>query len=101
MAYDVNVSDPIVRMNDSVPKFEIRLVANGFLEPFPALGLIVWMESLKKGFESRWRPMRVETQHTVTLLRPVRDITSSRVPGPTASLAQPLRFRQICFALTQ
>jgi len=51
VAYNVNVSDPFVRMNDSVPKFEIRLVADGFLEPFPARGLIVWMNTLKEFFE--------------------------------------------------
>src|SRR5262249_45079170 len=53
MAYDVNVPDPFVRMNDSVPEFEIRLVADGLLEPFPARSLIVGMNSLKEFFESR------------------------------------------------
>jgi hypothetical protein len=61
MAYDVNVPDPFVRMNDSVPKFEIRLVTDGFLEPFPDRGLIIWMNALEKGFESRWRSSRVES----------------------------------------
>jgi hypothetical protein len=48
MAYDVNVPEPFVRMNDSVPKFEICLVVDGFLEPFPARGSIVRMNPLKK-----------------------------------------------------
>ena len=47
MAYDMNDPDPFVRMNDSVVQFDIRLVADSFLEPFPARGLIVWVNSLK------------------------------------------------------
>jgi hypothetical protein len=38
VAYNVNVSDPFVRMKDSVPEFEIRLVVDGSLPPFPARG---------------------------------------------------------------
>src|SRR6266699_2227077 len=53
MAYNVNVSDAFVRMNDSVVQFEIGLVVDGFLESFPGPGLIVHMNSLKKFFESR------------------------------------------------
>ena len=55
-AYDVNVPDSFVRMNDSVIQFKIRLVADRFFEPFPARGLIVWVNFLKKFFESRYRP---------------------------------------------
>jgi hypothetical protein len=53
MAYDVNVPDPFVRMNESVLKFEIRLVADGFLVLFADRSLVVWMKTLKEGFESR------------------------------------------------
>src|SRR5258706_8184287 len=53
MAYDVNVSDPFVRMNDSVVQFEIHLVAGGFLERFPGPDLIAWVNFLKEFFESR------------------------------------------------
>src|SRR6478672_12872961 len=35
-AYDVNVPDSFVRMHDSVTQFKIRLVADRFLETFPA-----------------------------------------------------------------
>jgi len=53
MAYDVNVPVSFARMNDSVIQFQIRLVADRFLEPFPARGLIVWVNFLKEFFESR------------------------------------------------
>src|SRR5258708_38058389 len=99
MAYDVNVPDPFVGMDDSILKFEIRLVAGGSFPPFPARGLIVWMNMLEEFFESRYRPSGVEPQHAVALLRPVPGICE-RFRGPTAGLAQSLRFRQICFAFT-
>ena len=51
MTDDVNVPDPFVGMDDSVPKFEIRLVADGSLPPFSARGLIVWMNSMKDYLE--------------------------------------------------
>src|ERR1700688_4124318 len=38
----------------------------------------------------------IETQNAVAFLRPVRDIVL-RTPGPTAGLAQSLRFRQVRF----
>src|SRR6266704_4972891 len=67
-AYDVNVPDSFVRMNDSVIQFKIRLVADRFLEPFPARGLIVWVNSLKESFESRYRPSGIETQQAIAFL---------------------------------
>src|SRR6266436_2033801 len=68
MAYGVNVPDSFVRMNDSVIQFKIRLVADRFLEPFPARGLIVWVNFLKEFFESRCRPSGIETQHAIAFL---------------------------------
>src|SRR6267154_2867548 len=51
MAQAVNVPDPFVGMDDSVPKLEICLVADGSLPPFPARGLIVGMNTLKEFFK--------------------------------------------------
>src|SRR5262249_18295882 len=65
MSQDVYVPDAFVRMKDSVVHFEIRLVADGFLEPFPGPGLIIEMNSLKEFFESRERPRRIEAQHAI------------------------------------
>jgi hypothetical protein len=53
MAYDVNVPVPFAWMNDSVIQFEIRLVADGSVDLQPRRGLIVRMNSLKEGSESR------------------------------------------------
>src|SRR6516164_609111 len=82
----VNVPDPFFRMNDPVVQFEIRLVADGFLEPFPARRLIVRMKSLKEFLESWQRAGGIESQHAVAHLRPVPDITGRGVPRPTAGL---------------
>src|SRR5208283_1479584 len=59
VAHDVDVPDSPLWVIETVVLFEIRLFADGFLEPFPARRLIVGMNSLKEFFESRWRPMRV------------------------------------------
>src|SRR5260370_41792386 len=88
MAHDVNVPDSFVRMNDSVVQFEIRLLADGFPEPFPAMGLIVRMNPLKEGFESCWQRMRAEPQYPKAILRPVSDATGRRTPRPTPSMTQ-------------
>jgi len=53
MTDNVNVPDLFFRVNDPVVQFEIRFVADGFLEPFPDRRLIVWMNSMKEFFESR------------------------------------------------
>src|SRR5215831_15749941 len=88
-------------MNDPVVPFEIRFVADGFLGSLPARRLIVRMKSLKEFLESRWRASVIEPQHVAAHLRAVSDITGRGIPCPTASLAESLRLRQICFALTQ
>src|SRR5258705_2219748 len=54
------------------------------------------MNPLKKVFESGQTILWIETQNTVAFLRPVPNILLW-TPGPTAGLAQPLRFRQVRF----
>src|ERR1700675_2258507 len=54
------------------------------------------MNPLKEVFESGQTILWIETQNTVAFLRPVPDILLW-TPGPTAGLAQPLRFRQVRF----
>jgi hypothetical protein len=69
MAYAMNVNDPFVWMNDATVQFEIYLVADGFLESFPALSLIVRMNPLNDGLYWRWGSItRGETHHAITLL---------------------------------
>src|ERR1700758_2861490 len=70
MAYAMNVPDAPVWINDPVVQFEIYLVADGFLESFPALILIVRMNPLNDGFYRRWGALtRGETEHSIALLR--------------------------------
>src|SRR5712675_323523 len=58
------------------------------------------MNPLKKVFESGQTILWIETQNTVAFLRPVPDILLW-TPGPTAGLAQPLRFRQVRFTSSE
>ena len=55
------------------------------------------MNPLKEVFESGQTILWIETQNTVAFLRPVPDIVIW-TPGPTAGLAESLRFRQVRFA---
>src|ERR1700692_4277059 len=61
VAYHVDIPGLAVRVNDSVIHLEVRLVPDGFLEPFPGRGLIIGMNSLEERLESRWRFGRVES----------------------------------------
>src|SRR5713226_1791374 len=58
------------------------------------------MNPLKEVFESRQTILWIETQNTVAFLRPVPDILLW-TPGPTAGLAQPLRFHQVRFTCSE
>src|SRR4029077_16543084 len=58
------------------------------------------MNPLKEVFESGQTILWIETQNTVAFLRPIPD-TLLWTPGPTACLAQPLRFRQVRFTSSQ
>src|ERR1700692_3402694 len=58
------------------------------------------MKPLKEVFESGQTILWIETQNTVAFLRPVPDILLW-TPGPTAGLAQPLRFRKVRFAASE
>src|SRR5712691_2569264 len=58
------------------------------------------MKPLNKVFESGQTTLWIETQNTVAFLRPVPDILLW-TPGPTAGLAQPLRFRQVRFTSSE
>src|SRR5258708_12287094 len=82
----VNVPDPFFRMNDPIVQFEIRFVADGLVEPFPARRLIVRMNSMKEFFESRQRAGGLEPQHPVPPLPPVPPITVPPLPFPPPSL---------------
>src|SRR6478752_3414825 len=57
------------------------------------------MKALKEFFESRRSRMRIETEQTITFFRPIPDFARRRRPCPTSSVAEPLRFREIGFAL--
>src|SRR6266446_3189654 len=100
MTYDVNVPDWAIRMHDAVVRLPLCLLADSCLDQIPEAGLVVGMKPLKEVFESGQTILWIETQNTVAFLRPVPDILLW-TPGPTAGLAQPLRFRQVRFTSSE
>src|SRR6185436_14084676 len=72
----------------------------GPLGRFPEHRLIIGMNSLDEFFESGQTIPWIETQNVVAFLRPIPDILVG-TPSPTARVAESLRLRQICLALTQ
>src|SRR5258707_1515472 len=95
MSNDVNVPDSAIRMHDAVVCLELCLLADRRLGQFPEPGSVIRMNLLKEVFAVGQAIGWIETQNTITLLRPVTGSTSRSAPGPTAGLAHLLRFRQI------
>src|SRR5204863_7475270 len=61
--------------------------------------LVLRSKAATDSFESRRPGIAIETKHTISFLRPISDFTGGRHPGPTPGVAEPLRFREISFAL--
>src|SRR3984957_15122465 len=101
MAYCVDVPNIAARMNDAVIELELRLFTPCSFELFHGTGLIIRVNALKECLESRQPAVRVKTQHSVTFLGPVPDLSRSGSPCPTACVAEPLRFRSIPLAPPQ
>src|SRR6266436_2349399 len=95
MSNDVNVPDSAIRMHDAVVCLELCLLADRRLGQFPEPGSVIRMNLLKEVFAVGQAIGWIETQNTITLLRPVTGSTSRGAPGPTAGLAHLLRFRQV------
>src|SRR5260221_14492804 len=95
MSNDVNVPDSAIRMHDAVVCLELCLLADRRLGKFPEPGSVIRMNLLKEVFALGQAIGWIETQNTITLLRPVTGSTSRSAPGPTAGLAHLLRFRQV------
>src|SRR5271168_280543 len=68
----------------------------GALCRFPERRLIIGMNSLDEFFHSGQTIPWIKTQNAVAFLRPMPDV-GAEIPGPTACVAQPLRFRQVRF----
>src|SRR5947209_787923 len=95
----VNVLDGAARVNNSVIRFEVRLIANRLFEQFSDSDLVLRTKALKECFESWWPGVRIETQHAISFRRPIPDFAGSGRPCPTPGMTEPLCFRQIGFAL--
>src|SRR5208283_4186172 len=101
VAHDVDVPDSSLGMEDTVVHFEACPLADCLLGLLTERDLVVRINPLQKCFVWRQRFTRFETEYPAALLGPVSNLLGRRVPCPTAGLAQPLCFRQICFAFTQ
>src|SRR5258708_1297182 len=100
MTNTVNVPDGATRMHDAIIHSFVRLVIYGSLGRLPERRLIVGMNSLDEFFHSGRTIAWIKTQNAATFLRPIPGV-GVRTPGPTAGLAQPLRFRQVRFTSSE
>src|SRR4051812_34048029 len=83
-------------MDNAIFKFNVDFLTNGPLGDFPVPHLIVGVNSLKDCSELGQTLPRIKTQNSVAFIRPVPD-TIRTTPGPTACVADSLRFRQVRF----
>src|SRR5580693_2158637 len=95
----VDVLNGAARVNNSVVRFEVRVLGNRISEQFSDSVLVLRVKSPEEFFESRRPSVGIETKHAVGFLRPVPDLARSGHPGPTSGMTESLRFRQIRFAL--
>jgi len=95
----VDVPDLAAGMNNSVVRFEFRLLANRVFEQFPDSDLVLGTKALKECFESRRPGVRIEAKYAISFRRPVPDFAGGGRPCPTPGVAEPLRFREIGFTL--
>lgn len=70
----MNVPDSRPGMIETVVRCEVHLLADRLLELLTERDLVVRINPLKEGFESRERSTRVETLQAVTFLGPVPDL---------------------------
>src|SRR5258708_15624366 len=59
------------------------------------------MDALKERFVSQLSTPRLKTHQAVAFLGKIQDLARGRSRCPTARVAEPLRFRQICLAAPQ
>src|SRR5580693_3753478 len=95
----VDVLNGAARVNNSVVRFEVRVLGNRISEQFSDSVLVLRVKSSEEFFESRRTGVRIEAKHAVGFLRPVPDLARSWNPRPTSGMTESLRFRQIRFAL--
>src|SRR5260370_8002277 len=93
MLFDARVVSALTRVGELFIDCPVRCLL--------PLRSIIRMSALKECIESRLSTVLVETQHAVAFLGPIPDLTGGGCPCPTARMAEPLRFRQVCLALLQ
>src|SRR6266478_7310910 len=93
----MDVPDSSLGMEDTVVHLEVCPLADCLLGLLTERDLVIRINPLQKCFVWRQWFTRFETEYPAALLGPVSDLKGRRVPCPTARLAEPLRFRQVCF----
>src|ERR1700739_4652595 len=97
----MDVFNRSVRENDPVLVLVFRLlphcIVEGFVDPFA----ILWGDSFQERVARRWTLLGIESTNSKHFGGPVNRLILRRVIGPTARMAQPLRFRQISFTPPQ
>jgi len=101
MADGVDIFYRAVRKKNSEFHFIIRLFSDCSIDCASPLGSIFGVNALEPFFPGRHTPFRIEAIYAIPLLRQMQGLSPRYLPGPTARVREPLRFRQITLALLQ
>src|SRR5260221_6772094 len=101
MADGADVFDSAAWKKDSGFHFVIRPFSNCSIDHCLPLGTILGMNTLHPFFPSRHALVRIEAIYAMPFLREMCGLSPRHTPGPTPSVREPLRFRQIRLALLQ
>src|SRR6201982_4258506 len=101
MTDGMDVSNRSVRENDPVLVFVFRLLLHCIVEDYMDPFAILWGDSFQERVARRWALLGIESTNSDHFCGPGIRLMLRRVIGPTARVAQPLRFRQVSFAPVQ
>src|ERR1700758_672340 len=101
MTDGMDVSNRSVRENDPVLVFVFRLLLHCIVEDYVDPFAILWGDSFQERIARRWTLLGIESTNSEHFCRPVIRLMLRRVIGPTARVAQPLRFCKVSFAPLQ
>jgi len=101
MTDGMDVSNRSVRENDPVLVLVSRLLLHCIVEDYMDPFAILWGDSFQERVARRWTLLGIESTNSEHFGGPVIRLMLRRVIGPTARVAQPLRFRKVSFAPLQ
>src|SRR5438067_6917350 len=101
MASRVDMSNGPGRKQDSEVQTIVRFLTDRSIDRSLPLISILGMNPLQSLLPARHTPFRVEAVDAVPFLGQMQGASFRYLPDPTASMCEPLRFRQVAFAPAQ